>query len=114
VAKQFTGIEGSTVPLADTIEAFTKIDDYDGETTTERRGRRSRRTCEQAFFMCTHPFGGLDGRRAPGLGPEIWAEERIHHDGTVGTAVIDNGFLSVNKDVVTIVAEDVDASKLGA
>src|SRR6195952_3942600 len=29
VAKQFTGIEGSTVPLADTIEAFTKIADGD-------------------------------------------------------------------------------------
>src|SRR5690606_23983659 len=27
VAKQFTGIEGSTVPLADTIEAFTKVAD---------------------------------------------------------------------------------------
>jgi F-type H+-transporting ATPase subunit epsilon len=39
---------------------------------------------------------------------------RIHHDGTVGTATIDGGFLSVNNDVVTIVAEDVDASQLGA
>ncbi|MGZ4459402.1 MAG: F0F1 ATP synthase subunit beta, partial [Nocardioides sp.] len=29
VAKQFTGIEGSTVPLEDTIEAFTKICDGD-------------------------------------------------------------------------------------
>lgn len=38
----------------------------------------------------------------------------IHHDGTVGTATIDGGFLSVNNDVVTIVAEDVDASQLGA
>jgi F-type H+-transporting ATPase subunit beta len=46
VAKQFTGIEGSTVPLADTIEAFTKIC---------RRRLRPRRG-EQAFFMC----GGLD------------------------------------------------------
>uniref|UniRef100_UPI00336565A0 F0F1 ATP synthase subunit beta n=1 Tax=Intrasporangium sp. TaxID=1925024 RepID=UPI00336565A0 len=45
VAKQFTGIEGSTVPLGDTIEAFTKI--ADGEFD---------HVGEQAFFMC----GGLD------------------------------------------------------
>ncbi|KQY59687.1 ATP synthase subunit beta [Aeromicrobium sp. Root495] len=45
VAKQFTGIEGSTVPLADTIEAFTKIADGDYD-----------HVAEQAFFMC----GGLD------------------------------------------------------
>ena len=44
-ATQFTGIEGSTVPLADTIEAFTKI--CDGEYD---------HVAEQAFFMC----GGLD------------------------------------------------------
>ena len=45
VAKQFTGIEGSTVPIEDTIEAFTKI--ADGEYD---------HVAEQAFFMC----GGLD------------------------------------------------------
>jgi F-type H+/Na+-transporting ATPase subunit beta len=45
VAKQFTGIEGSTVPLSETIEAFTKI--ADGEYD---------HVAEQAFFMC----GGLD------------------------------------------------------
>ncbi|MGN6751864.1 MAG: F0F1 ATP synthase subunit beta [Intrasporangium sp.] len=45
VAKQFTGIEGSTVPLAETIEGFTKI--ADGEF--DHIG-------EQAFFMC----GGLE------------------------------------------------------
>jgi len=45
VAKQFTGIEGSTVPLSDTVEAFTKI--CDGEYD---------HVAEQAFFMC----GGLD------------------------------------------------------
>src|SRR5581483_6443240 len=40
VAKQFTGIEGSTVPLDETVEAFTKIcnGDYD-------------HVAEQAFFM---------------------------------------------------------------
>ncbi|MGL4172727.1 MAG: F0F1 ATP synthase subunit beta [Actinomycetota bacterium] len=45
VAKQFTGIEGSTVPLDETIDAFTKI--ADGEYD---------HVAEQAFFMC----GGLD------------------------------------------------------
>jgi F-type H+-transporting ATPase subunit beta len=45
VAKQFTGIEGSTVPIEDTIEAFTKIADGDYD-----------HVAEQAFFMC----GGLD------------------------------------------------------
>ena len=45
VAKQFTGIEGSTVTVADTIEAFNKI--ADGEYD---------HVAEQAFFMC----GGLD------------------------------------------------------
>ncbi|MCA1982348.1 F0F1 ATP synthase subunit beta [Nocardioides nematodiphilus] len=45
VAKQFTGIEGSTVSLQDTIEAFNKI--CDGEYD---------HVAEQAFFMC----GGLD------------------------------------------------------
>jgi F-type H+-transporting ATPase subunit beta len=45
VAKQFTGIEGSTVAVADTIEGFNKI--ADGEYD---------HVAEQAFFMC----GGLD------------------------------------------------------
>ena len=45
VAKQFTGIEGSTVPLDETIDAFTKI--ADGEYD---------HVAEQAFFMC----GGLE------------------------------------------------------
>src|SRR6478752_6154264 len=45
VAKQFTGIEGSTVTIGDTIEAFNKI--ADGEYD---------HVAEQAFFMC----GGLD------------------------------------------------------
>ena len=45
VAKQFTGIEGSTVPLSDTIEAFTKIADGEYDHVPE-----------QAFFMC----GGLE------------------------------------------------------
>ncbi|QIX27430.1 F0F1 ATP synthase subunit beta [Nocardioides sp. JQ2195] len=53
VAKQFTGIEGSTVSIGDTIEAFTKI--ADGEYD---------HVAEQAFFMC----GGLDDVEAK------WAE----------------------------------------
>ena len=44
-ATQFTGIEGSTVPLDETVEAFTKICDGDYDSVPE-----------QAFFMC----GGLD------------------------------------------------------
>jgi F-type H+/Na+-transporting ATPase subunit beta len=57
VAKQFTGIEGSTVPLTDTIEAFNKIADGDYDQTPE-----------QAFFMC----GGLDDveKRAAELAKE--------------------------------------------
>jgi F-type H+-transporting ATPase subunit beta len=45
VAKQFTGKEGSTVPIDETVDAFTKI--CDGEYD---------HVAEQAFFMC----GGLD------------------------------------------------------
>ncbi|HEY5247975.1 MAG TPA: F0F1 ATP synthase subunit beta [Dermatophilaceae bacterium] len=45
VAKQFTGLEGTTVSLTDCIEGFTKI--ADGEFD---------HVAEQAFFMC----GGLD------------------------------------------------------
>ncbi|MGH3316315.1 MAG: F0F1 ATP synthase subunit beta [Nocardioidaceae bacterium] len=45
VAKQFTGLEGSTVPLKDTVEAFTRICDGDYD-----------HVAEQAFFMC----GGLE------------------------------------------------------
>jgi F-type H+-transporting ATPase subunit beta len=44
VAKQFTGIEGSTVPVDETVDAFKKI--ADGEYD---------HVAEQAFFMC----GGL-------------------------------------------------------
>ncbi|MDX6296250.1 MAG: F-type H+/Na+-transporting ATPase subunit beta, partial [Nocardioidaceae bacterium] len=45
VAKQFTGIEGSTVPLDETIDAFRKISEGEYD-----------HVAEQAFFMC----GGLD------------------------------------------------------
>jgi F-type H+/Na+-transporting ATPase subunit beta len=45
VAKQFTGIEGSTVPVDETVAAFKRIADGDYD-----------HVAEQAFFMC----GGLD------------------------------------------------------
>jgi F-type H+/Na+-transporting ATPase subunit beta len=45
VAKQFTGIEGSTVPLDETVDAFTKIAEGEYDHVPE-----------QAFFMC----GGLE------------------------------------------------------
>ncbi len=45
VAKQFTGLEGSTVPVSETIEAFNKISDGEYD-----------HVAEQAFFMC----GGLE------------------------------------------------------
>ncbi len=45
VAKQFTGIEGSTVSIDETVDAFTRI--ADGEFD---------HVAEQAFFMC----GGLE------------------------------------------------------
>jgi F-type H+-transporting ATPase subunit beta len=45
MATKFTGIEGSTVPLTETIEAFTKICDGDYDHLPE-----------QAFFLC----GGLE------------------------------------------------------
>src|SRR5215475_5326505 len=44
-AKQFTGVEGSTVPIKETIEAFKKISEGEFDTYPE-----------QAFFMC----GGLE------------------------------------------------------
>jgi F-type H+/Na+-transporting ATPase subunit beta len=44
-AKQFTGIDGSTVPIAETIEAFKKISEGEFDSYPE-----------QAFFMC----GGLE------------------------------------------------------
>ena len=45
VAKVFTGLEGSFVPISETVEAFNKIADGDYD-----------HVAEQAFFMC----GGLD------------------------------------------------------
>ncbi len=44
-AKQFTGVEGSTVPIKETVEAFKKISEGEFDSYPE-----------QAFFMC----GGLE------------------------------------------------------
>jgi F-type H+-transporting ATPase subunit epsilon len=41
-------------------------------------------------------------------------EVRINADGVWRSAVVSGGFLSVNRDQVTIVAESVDASGMGA
>ncbi|MFN8045639.1 MAG: F0F1 ATP synthase subunit epsilon [Dermatophilaceae bacterium] len=57
-------------------------------------------------------LGILPGH-TPILAVLVEGDVRIHAEGAVRSAHIDTGFLSVNKDVVTIVAEDVDASKLG-
>ena len=56
-ATVFTGLEGSYVPVKDTVEAFKKISQGDYDTYPE-----------QAFFMC----GGLDDleRNAAKLGKE--------------------------------------------
>jgi F-type H+-transporting ATPase subunit beta len=54
-AKQFTGVDGSTVPIKETVEAFKKIAEGDYDTYPE-----------QAFFMC----GGIEDleRQAHELG----------------------------------------------
>ena len=44
-AKQFTGVDGSTVPIKETVEAFKKISEGEYDHVPE-----------QAFFMC----GGLE------------------------------------------------------
>ena len=67
VAKQFTGIEGSTVPVSETVEAFNKIADGDYD-----------HVAEQAFFMC----GGLDDvERKLGRDPEEPLSDGEHDAG---------------------------------
>lgn len=58
-------------------------------------------------------LGILPGH-SPILAVLVEGDVRIHGEGGVKSAHVDSGFLSVNQNVVTIVAEDVDASKLGA
>lgn len=57
-------------------------------------------------------IGILPGHQ-PLLAVLVEGDVRIHREGSVSTARIDSGFLSVNHDVVTIVAEQVDASQMG-
>lgn len=58
-------------------------------------------------------LGILPGHQ-PLLAVLIEGDVRIHREGGVDLAHIDNGFLSVNHDVVTIVAEHVDATQMGS
>lgn len=55
---------------------------------------------------------GIMPGHQPVLAVLIEGDVRIHREGKVDTARIDTGFLSVNQDVVTIVAEQVDASQM--
>ncbi|HEV2952035.1 MAG TPA: hypothetical protein VGZ51_08020, partial [Actinomycetota bacterium] len=67
VAKQFTGLEGSTVPISETVEAFNKI--ADGEYD---------HVAEQAFFMC----GGLDEAWLDHVAPgDLRPRRRLHRPG---------------------------------
>ncbi len=58
-------------------------------------------------------LGILPGH-TPILAVLVEGDVRIHADGAVKTAHVDTGFLSVNNNVVTIVAQAVDASTLEA
>ena len=57
---------------------------------------------------------GIMPGHQPLLGILVEGEVRINGEDGVRTAVIDEGVLSVDHDRVTIVAEDVDASGMGA
>lgn len=70
----------------------------------------------QATLVRARTLGGELGimpGHQPLLGVLVEGEVRINSDDGVKTAVIDGGFLSVDHDRVTIVAEDVDASGMG-
>jgi F-type H+-transporting ATPase subunit epsilon len=56
-------------------------------------------------------LGILPGH-TPLLGILVSGEVRVHTESGDGTAVIDSGFLSVDHDRVTIVADSVDAEGL--
>ena len=57
---------------------------------------------------------GIMPGHQPLLGILVEGEIRINDEEGVKTAVIDSGFLSVDHDRVTIVADEVDASGMGA
>lgn len=56
---------------------------------------------------------GIMPGHQPLLGVLVEGEVKINASDGVKTATIDSGFLSVDHDRVTIVAEDVDASGMG-
>jgi len=58
-------------------------------------------------------LGILPGH-TPLLGILVSGEVRIHSGGTTHVATVDEGFLSVDRNIVTIVAEAVDASQINA
>ena len=58
-------------------------------------------------------LGVLPGH-TPLLGVLVEGEVQIQTSGTMHSATIDSGFLSVDRDHVIIVAEAVDASKISA
>jgi len=53
---------------------------------------------------------GIMPGHTPLLGVLVEGEVRIHGEGGIRTAIVDGGFLSVDHDRVTILAEAVDAS----
>ena len=53
---------------------------------------------------------GIMPGHTPLLGVLVEGEIRIHGEGVVRTAMVDGGYLSVDHDRVTILAEAVDAS----
>nr|WP_206070389.1 F0F1 ATP synthase subunit epsilon [Knoellia sp. DB2414S] len=57
-------------------------------------------------------LGILPGH-TPLLGVLVEGDVRISTGGSTNVATIDNGFLSVDRDKVIIVAEAVDASQIG-
>lgn len=57
---------------------------------------------------------GILPGHTPVLGILVEGDVRIRDEHGTRTAHIDNGFLSVNRDIVTIVAEHVDATGMSA
>ena len=146
VAKQFTGIEGSTsrsrtpsrpsrrsATVTTTTSASRRSSCVVASTTSSASGPRSRRTSDGSHGRARRRGPqGLGGRGEPGQRPLHRrrprhpagstpilcvlgeGEVRVNTDGAWRTAVVDGGFLSVDHDRVTIVAESVDASGMGS
>ena len=147
VAKQFTGIEGSTVPLVGHHRGLHE--DLRRRLRPRRRAgvlhvrwpRRRRapvgRDPEEPLMALTVELVAADRKVWEGEASQVSArsidgdlgilpghtpilcvlaegEVRVNTDGAWRTAVVDGGFLSVDHDRVTIVAESVDASGMGS